>query len=287
MFHVQRIDTLERPELAAYRTMRRQTEHRQEGIFVAESDKVVHRLLESQCTVVSLLIPEKWLKPFEQLLAARPENIAVYILEKDELEKLTGFTFYQGVLAVGKVPPAPRLESVLDQSSSPKLFAAVEGLTNAENLGGLVRNCVGFGVQGVLVNERCASPYLRRAVRSSMGTVFRIPMVENLQLEHAIKVLKHADVQCIAAHPHAQGHSLHDIDLTSDTCIVFGSEGYGLTPGVVAACSTAVAIPMAPGVDSLNVGSAAAVFLYETARQRNRLSPSSHNLSQNSRIQRP
>ena len=75
-------------------------------------------------------------------------------------------------------------------------------------------------------------------------------------------------IQCIAAHPHAQGGTLLDADLTADTCVVFGSEGYGLSPAVVAACSQAIAIPMAPGVDSLNVGSAAAVFLYEAARQR-------------------
>jgi TrmH family RNA methyltransferase len=101
-----------------------------------------------------------------------------------------------------------------------------------------------------------------------MGTVFRMPTVENLQLEKSMRVLREAGVQCIAAHPHAQGRTLHDVELTTDTCVVFGSEGYGLSPGLVAACGAAVAIPMATGVDSLNVGSAAAVFLYEAARQR-------------------
>src|SRR5688572_8825028 len=102
MIRVHKIDTLEWPELAPYRTMRRQVEHREEGIFVAESDKVVQRLLESDFSVISLLIPEKWLEKLQSVLAKRPEDIDVYILEKKQLETLTGFSFYQGVLAVGR-----------------------------------------------------------------------------------------------------------------------------------------------------------------------------------------
>src|SRR4051812_36581370 len=136
MLHVQRIDSLDRPEVAAYLSMRGQVEHREEGIFVAESDKVVRRLLESDLRVISLLLPEKWLKSFEPLLAQRDEDIHVYLMEKEQLETLTGFTFYQGVLAVGCVPEAPSLETLLAKSDQPHLFAAVEGITSAENLGG-------------------------------------------------------------------------------------------------------------------------------------------------------
>src|SRR5438093_1287411 len=102
MFHVQRIESFELPELQPYRTMRRQVEHREQGIFVAEGEKVVRRLLESHLTVVSLLLPEKWLRELEPLLQARPEDIHVYLAEKELLETLTGFSMYQGLLAVGK-----------------------------------------------------------------------------------------------------------------------------------------------------------------------------------------
>ena len=158
MVDVQRIESLELPALAPYRTMRRQTEHRQEGIFVAESEKVVERLLESNFTVVSLLLPEKWFNRFEPLLAARHEDITVYLMERHKLEQLTGFTFYQGVLAVGKVPLPTPLPHLLKLAPHPRLFAAVEGITNAENLGGLVRNAVAFGVHGLLVDRTSASP---------------------------------------------------------------------------------------------------------------------------------
>jgi tRNA G18 (ribose-2'-O)-methylase SpoU len=269
MVHVQHINTLELPELAPYRTMRRQMEHRKEGIFVAESDKVVTRLLESSFEVVSLLIPEKWLERFEPLLAKRrEERIDVYLLEKEKLETLTGFTFYQGVLAVGRIPEPPTLETLLAQSARPRLFVAVEALTNAENLGGLVRNCAAFGVQGLFASETCTSPYLRRAVRGSMGTIFRVPSLEKLDLVQTIKTLQQHGIRCLAAHPHTDECTLAQAELRGDCCVVFGSEGYGISPEVLHACDQAVTIPMHPGVDSLNVGSAAAVFLYEVNRQR-------------------
>jgi tRNA G18 (ribose-2'-O)-methylase SpoU len=269
MVHVQRIDRLDLPELAPYHTMRRQQEHRDKGLFVAESDKVVQRLLESDFPVVSLLLPEKWLHTFEPLLAKRTEEtINVYLLEKKQLESLTGFTFYQGVLAIGKIPPAPSVTGLIEMSRRPWFFAAVEGITNAENLGGLVRNCAAFGVQGLLVDRTSSSPYLRRAVRGSMGTIFLVPAIEKLDLVEAVPVLQMHGVRCIAAHPHTEQRVLWQANLAGDCCIVFGSEGYGITPALLRICDDAVAIPMAAGVDSLNVGSAAAVFLYEASRQR-------------------
>lgn len=268
MFDVHRIDSLDRPELEPFRTMHWQVAHREQGIFVAESDKVVARLLESHFTVFSLVLPEKWLARFESLLALRPERVQVYLLEKKELERLTGFTFYQGVLALARVPRAPSLDELLRQSPKPWLLAAVEGVTSAENLGGLVRNCAAFGVHGVLVDRTSASPYLRRAVRSSMGTIFRVPALERLELTDSIRQLQVHGIHCLAAHPHAQGRLLSQAELSKDCCIVFGSEGYGISAPLLAACDAAAAIPMVPGVDSLNVGSAAAVFLYEAQRQR-------------------
>src|SRR5258708_16097580 len=104
MFTVQIIDFLDTPALQPYRTMRRQMEHREQGIFVAEGEKVVRRLLESRFTVVSVLLPPKWLEEFKPLLQTRPEQIEVYVAEKSVLETLTGFSMYQGLLAIGIVP---------------------------------------------------------------------------------------------------------------------------------------------------------------------------------------
>ena len=191
--------------------------------------------------------------------------------EKALLETLTGFSMYQGLLAVGKVPPLPSLAEVVAHSPQPRLLTAADGLTNAENLGALVRNCAAFNAQALVVGETCSSPFLRRAVRGSMGAVFQLPVVETTSLTHALSDLRERGIRCVAAHPHADGCTLSQANLTGDCCIVFGSEGYGLSPAVLAACDEAAAIPMPPTVDSLNVGSAAAVFLYEANRQRSRM----------------
>jgi tRNA G18 (ribose-2'-O)-methylase SpoU len=272
MFHLHRIDSLDLPELSPYRTLKRPVNHQAQGIFVAESEKVVRRLLASHFQVVSALLPEKWLCEFEPLLRSRPENIPVYVVTKKEvLEQLIGFSMFQGVMAVGKIPAPVSLEEIIARSAQPRFFVAVDALANAENLGVLVRNCMAFGVQALLVGETSSSPFLRRAVRNSMGTIFQLPVVEPANLAHALRELRDQDIRCIAAHPTASGKTLRQADCSSDCCIVFGSEGYGISPKVLAACDEAVAIPMPATVDSLNVGSAAAVFLYEVNRQRGKM----------------
>jgi tRNA G18 (ribose-2'-O)-methylase SpoU len=309
---IHRVTALDRPELAPYATLRQHEEHKCAGIFVAEGDKVVRRLLESSFGVVSVLLPERRLAEFEPLVRARPEDIPVYLMEIAELEKLTGFPFFQGVLAVGKVPQAHTLDSIFNTTPRPHFFVAIDGLTNAENVGLIVRNCAAFGAQALIVDNSSASVFLRRSVRNSMGTIFKLPIVEcgsgavvrpatGLKeapsatpaaprppgqpahgvndtaggdtavpnLVAALDGLRARKIRVIAAHPRAGGPRIYETNFAIDCCLVFGSEGSGLSQEVLAACDEAVTIPMSSEVDSLNVGSAAAVFLYEVARQRN------------------
>jgi len=272
MFHVQHIDSLDLPELAPYRTMKRPVAHEAQGIFVAESEKVVRRLLESDFDVVSVLLPTKWLPHFESLLRVRREDIPVFVVEKKQvLEELVGFSMFQGIMAVGRIPTPISLNDAVVRSSPPRLFVALDALANAENLGVLVRNGVAFGIHALVVGETSASPFLRRAVRNSMGTIFRLPVVESANLVRTLEELRQRGFRCVAAHPHATGRTLTQVNFSSDCCIVMGSEGDGISSPVLAACDDAVAIPMPPFVDSLNVGSASAVFLYEANRQRSRI----------------
>src|SRR5687767_7345611 len=177
---VENADGLDAPELAPYRTMRWQYEQRQQGIFVAEGEKVVRRLLESDFEIVSLLLPEKWFHEYSGLLEKRPEpQIEVFTAEKEVLEKLTGFSFYQGVLAVARVPKAVTLEQILAKQGKPRLLVALDEVSSAANLGGLIRNCAAFDVDALIVGETCCSAWLRRSVRSSMGTIFKLPIVES------------------------------------------------------------------------------------------------------------
>jgi len=268
MFEVQPIESLDLPALAPYRSMRWQREHRERGLFIAEGEKVVRRLLESPLEVVSLLLPPDWADAYRPLLERRPETVQVYTAEKSLLEALTGFSMYQGVLGLGRVPPSPTFEEVLASVPRPWFFLAADSLTNAENMGGLVRNGAAFGAQAIIVNHTCCSPYLRRAVRSSMGTIFKLPVIETYNLAELLVRLRQLGLRCIAAHPHTDRRTLDQADFTRDCCIVLGAEGPGLSGDVLAACDEAVAIPMHQQVDSLNVGTAGAIFLYEAQRQR-------------------
>ena len=104
-----------------------------------------------------------------------------------------------------------------------------------------------------------------------MGTIFQLPVVEVWNLVHALRNLRARGIRCLAAHPHVTGRTLAQADFTDDCCLVFGSEGHGISPAVLEVCDDAVAIPMPPTVDSLNVASAAAVFLFEANRQRGKM----------------
>lgn len=268
MFHVVHAPSLDLPELAPYRTMRRPAGHVGQRIFIAEGEKLVRRLLASDFEVVSVVMPEHWLADFEPLLAPRPEDIPVFVVPKPELEKLVGFTMYQGVMAVGRFPAPRPLAEILKASPRPWLVVALDQLASAENVGVVVRNCAAFGVHALVAGETCSSPFMRRSVRNSMGSIFKLPVVEPPSLVATLRELQALGVKCVAAHGGAKSLTLARADLRGDLCIVLGSEGHGLSDAVLAACDEAVAIPMANEVDSLNVGNAAAVFLYEAARQR-------------------
>jgi tRNA G18 (ribose-2'-O)-methylase SpoU len=269
MLLIQHIESLDDPELIPYKTLRRTTEHENEGIFVAEGEKVVARLMESELRVVSLLATEKWYGVYHDRLESRPGTIKVFVGEKTLLSSIVGFHLHQGIMAVAMIPKFYGLEPMVHKLPRPLLFVAIDGMTNSENLGVIVRNCVAFGVQALIVGETSSSPYLRRAVRNSMGTVFKLPIVTTPNLAETIHELRSRySIDVVAAHPRSEQSSMNSCSFAGDCCIVFGSEGFGISETVLAACAEHVAIPMMQGVDSLNVSSAAAVFLYEVTRRR-------------------
>lgn len=267
--HIKPIQSLDAPELALYLTLRRVDEHERAGVLVATNVKVVRRLLASRFAVASALLTPAWLEKLEPQLRARPEaEIVVYVAAQSLLETITGYQLHQGALAVGIIPPRPNLETLLEQSPRPLLLAAVEGIASAENLGALVRDCAAFGAHFLIVGETCGSPFQRRAVSGSMGTIFEQPVVQVDNLVATLTTLRSRGVRCLAAHPRSGAKKLSAVDLRGDCCLVFGAEGPGLTSEVIAACDDAVEIPMPSHMNSLNVAAAAAVFLYEATRQR-------------------
>ena len=264
-----KIQSLSLPELQPYRTLRRSVEHRKEGIFVAEGEKVVRRLLASDLTIVSLLLTPEWheqLSSVDEMTAHHPP--AIFIAEKKLLSTIVGYNLHQGIMAIAKVPAHRTLGEVIASLRSDHFLVALDGLVNAENVGVVVRNCAAFGVDALIVGETSSSPYLRRAVRNSMGTVFHLPVIHASNLPESLTILRHTyGTRIIGAHPHDQS-TIYYCNFRGTVCIVLGNEGEGISKRILDVCTERIAIPMMNATDSINVASASAVFLYEAHKQR-------------------
>ncbi len=270
MLHVHYLEDFDRPELEPYKTLRRRKDMARLDRFVVEGDKVVRRLLDSRVPyeIESLLLTPEWFQKLRCELAVRPEDIHAYVSEHRAIEEFTGYTVYQDIKVTARVLTRHTFESVSAQSPRPWLFVACDGLANAENMGTVIRNTAAFGGHAIFVGETSISPLITRTIRASMGTVFELPFVHEENLVNALKDLKWQGVRVIGAHAHTEQKTIADADFRGDVCLVFGSEGHGLSPQVQAVCDDLVLIPMAGRVDSLNVGSSVAIFLYEAVRQR-------------------
>jgi len=204
-------------------------------------------------------------------LECRPEDITIYIADAEMISKVSGYPVYQGLKATARIVKEHDLDEIIDGAGSPRLLVACDGLTNAENVGAIIRNTAAFGGDAVIVGEDTSSPYLTRTIRASMGTVFEVPCVYSDRLEYTLKNLKFAGFRIVGAHAHTDQKTIARSKFDGDVVIVFGSEGFGISKPIERLCDDLVLIPMAGTVDSLNVGSSVAVFLYEAARQRGKM----------------
>ena len=258
------VTSLDLPELRLYRTLRRQEEHRDSGLFVAEGEKVVRRLLESGLTVTSLLLTPEWYDEFVRTGLPLPADI--FLAPRSLLETITGFRLHQGVMGTGEIPRERSLDELMKAAVSPPLVVALDRVEHVDNVGVIVRNCAAFGVEGLIVGPTSCSPWLRRAVRNSMGTVFRVPTMHVSDLSASLLYLRDMfHLPLIVTSPDAS-MAVSAIDFSGGACIVVGSEGLGVSREIASLATHRVSIPMSTGVDSLNVAVATAVVLYEARR---------------------
>jgi tRNA G18 (ribose-2'-O)-methylase SpoU len=223
------------------------------GIVIAEGVNVVERLAGSPYRVRAVIgVPARVdaLRP-----ALEPLDVAVYAVDKWLLSEVAGFRVTRGVLASADRPaPIAAAELVRDV----RRVAVLEGLNDFENLGALFRNAAAFGVDAVLLDPRCADPLYRRSVRVSMGHVLRVPFAVLAEpWPESLGVLR--DFTVLAMTPDPSAVALGEIEVPERWAVLLGAEGPGLSTEALAAADLRVRIPMASGVDSLNVATAAAV----------------------------
>jgi tRNA G18 (ribose-2'-O)-methylase SpoU len=229
------------------------------GLYIAESAKVIRRAIDAGHRPRSVLMEEKWLAGLEQTL--EPYDIPVHLADADQLESITGYRVHRGALAAFERPRLPDPAELLEGA---RRVVVLEDIVDHTNVGAIFRSVAALGADAVFVTPRCADPLYRRSVRVSMGTVFQVPWTRLPEWPEAERML-HTHGFSIAALALAD-HAVPLRELAADPperlTLVLGAEGDGLSDRALAAADVVVTIPMAHGVDSLNVAAAAAVALY-------------------------
>lgn len=247
------------PRLDDYRNIPDPELLRRRGIFIAEGRHVVRRLLTgSRFAARSILVTPPALASLADVLG-RFDRLPVYVVGQDELNAVTGFNIHRGCLAVGAREPLPAWEAL---AAGAARLLVLERVANADNVGGLFRSAAAFGVEAVLLGPACADPLYRKAIRTSMGATLRVPFATLGTWPSDLERLKALGVRLLACTPAADAEPLPGVAPPPRTALLVGHEGEGLSAEAFAAADARLRIPMAPGVDSLNVATAAAIAMY-------------------------
>ena len=226
------------------------------SVLIAEGANVVQRLARSPYRIRAVAGVASKLAALEPVLAGL--DCPIYLLDKWALSDLVGFRVTRGVLASADRPLPADPEMLI---ASGRRFVVLEAINDFENLGSIFRNCAAFGVDGVLLDPRCADPLCRRSVRVSMGNVFGVRFANLPDWPDSLALLGAAGVPLLALTPRLAGQPLRDYQPADRWALMLGAEGPGLTEPALAAADRWLRIPMADGVDSLNVATAGAIAL--------------------------
>ena len=233
-----------------------------QGLFIAESPKVIERALNAGYVPVSFLMEQRHVETQARDILARCGEVPVYTAPLDVLKQLTGFPLTRGMLCAMRRRPLPAVETVC---AGAKRVAVLEDVMNPTNVGAIFRSAAALGIDAVLLTQACSDPLYRRAIRVSMGTVFQVPWTYLPEIWpqtlRALGFTTAAMALCDASLP-IYAPQLKKADRLA---VVLGTEGDGLAESTIAACDCTVRIPMTHGVDSLNVAAASAVAFYQLA----------------------
>jgi len=231
--------------------------------FIAEGEWVLDRLIGSAFPVRAVLITPQRLELIQTTLARLPEATAVFIAPQALMEAIAGFDFHRGVLISGERTPVPRRPI-----ESSRIVIALENVSNPDNVGGIFRSVaglVGSDHASIIIGPGCCDPLYRKAIRVSMGHVFSVPFSRDPHWPASLRDLAAHGFEVLGLALAPSAVALRSFTPPPRCALVLGSEGFGLSPTALNAVTRTVIIPMIGGVDSLNVGVAAAIALYHLA----------------------
>jgi tRNA G18 (ribose-2'-O)-methylase SpoU len=258
-----RISDIDDPRLMPYQQLKETNATRREGLFICEGEKLTRRLLASGFPVASLLVADHLAHAFGHV----SEDVPVFVVEDAWVERIIGFNFHRGVLSCGRRRTMPTTEQLCEKLPAYATLVLLPDVQDPENLGSILRICSAFGIDGVLLGPKTADPFSRRVLRVSMGASLRVPLPRmGAGISNIALLRSQYSFESWATVLDETADRLGTVLRPERLAICFGSEGHGLEAEVVAACDRRITIPMTPGVDSLNVGVAAGVFLYELTR---------------------
>lgn len=244
----------------------------EDGLFIAESPKVISRALDGGYEPVSVLVEKKQVLEDAETIAVLGKcgNVPVYTAEFEVLTKLTGFKLTRGMLCAMKRRRLPGLQEICNGCDR---IAVLENVMNPTNVGAIFRSAAALHMDAVILTGGCSNPLYRRASRVSMGTVFQIPwtFVDNSVIwpEEGMKILRELGFKTAAMALKEDSASIDDPELMKEDklAVILGTEGDGLAPETIADCDYTVMIPMSHGVDSLNVAAASAVAFWQLGKR--------------------
>ena len=237
-----------------------------QALFIAESPVVIERALDGGCEPVSFLMETKHVEGKGRELIARCPQVPVYAAPEEVLCALTGFHLTRGMLCAMRRPVLPSAEEICRGA---RRVAVLENVMNPTNIGAIFRSAAALGMDALLLTDEGSDPLYRRAIRVSMGTVFQIPWSYFPSGESWTKTLRGMGFATAAMALKKDSLRLDDPRLRSceRLAVVLGTEGDGLSDGTLSDCDFTVMIPMAHGVDSLNVAAASAVAFWELGKR--------------------
>ena len=252
------------PRVADYRTLRdtelRKRYENQQGVFIAEGPLPVRQLLDSPFPTRHLMVDERRLPDLEDALAGR--DVDVHVVTRELLYEVASVPLHQGVLGCGDRRPVPSAAQVVRGAHR---VLVLDAMNDHENMGVVFRTARAFGVDAVLLGPHSADPLYRRCVRVSMGHVLHVPFAPIAPLPGGYEVLAAAGLATVALSPDPRLPVLDHVETDRPLALVLGAEGSGLAADAITGADVRARIPVAPGVDSLNVSVTAGIALHALA----------------------
>jgi len=261
-----RIDDPADPRIAAYRQVKERDLVGREGGFIAEGLVVLEKLVAAgRHPLRSILVAEPKLAGLQARLRGLADDVPVHVASQAVMDAVAGFPMHRGVLAVGE-RREPRVDALLDGLKPHALVVGLLGVANHDNMGGLFRNAAAFGADAVLLSADCCDPLYRKAIRVSVGAALTTPFARLPAGADLVDLLTARGFEVLALTP-AGAERLSGLTAAPRQAALFGAEGPGLPPEVLARCRT-LAIPMAGGFDSLNVATTSGIVLHRLSELR-------------------